>query len=273
MKSLAVLLTVHNRRDKTLKCLSILFRQIIPVGIVLDVFLTDDGSTDGTTEAVLEQFPKVHIIKGDGNLYWNRGMYVAWKAAVDYNDYDFYLWLNDDTYLYDDAIKYMLDTNLAQGRKSIIVGATCSATDPNNTTYGGFVGKTKLQVNGSTQKVLAFNGNVVLIPKSVYKILGTNDPYFRHSFGDNDYGLRAKKAGISCYLTAKHVGICEEHERMIKCFDSAIPLGKRLKHFYSPLGMNPFEFFHMEKRSNGYPKALWVFMSTHLRVLFPKLWT
>ena len=47
------------------------------------------------TEAVGKMFPQVHIIKGDGNLFWNRGMYMAWQAAIKEKDYDFYLWLND----------------------------------------------------------------------------------------------------------------------------------------------------------------------------------
>jgi len=61
--------------------------------------MTDDGCTDGTSKEVLEQYPSVHIVSGDGTLFWNRGMYCAWKAAVKEREYDFYMWLNDDTTL------------------------------------------------------------------------------------------------------------------------------------------------------------------------------
>lgn len=81
MKLIAVLLTVHNRKEKTLCCLQNLFKQKIPNGYQIEVYLTDDGCTDGTPEAVHEQFPAVHIIKGDGSLFWNRGMYTAWDTA------------------------------------------------------------------------------------------------------------------------------------------------------------------------------------------------
>ena len=70
---IAAIMTCHNRKNKTMACLKSLFT-IIPE---TDVYLTDDGSTDGTSEAVLYTYPNVHIISGDGNLYWNRGMYVA----------------------------------------------------------------------------------------------------------------------------------------------------------------------------------------------------
>ncbi len=272
MKQIAVLLTVFNRKEKTLSCLKNLFSQDIPEGYSLDVYLTNDGCTDGTPEAVRKQFPKVHVIDADGNLFWNRGMYAAWQEAEKICDYDYYLWLNDDTFLYTDAVSYILRSSEKFGENCIIVGATCSKSDPTLTTYSGFIGNRMIKVNGTFQRLQKFNGNFVLIPHAVYKILGKNDPYYRHSFGDIDYGLRANKAGIKCYLTDKHIGTCEVHENKIKCFDTQYSLKQRFRHFYSPLGMNPFEFFHMNIKTEGLLKSILVFVSTHVRVIFPKLW-
>lgn len=80
--NIAVLLTCHNRREKTLSCLQSLFGATMPEGYKTEVFLVDDGSTDGTGEAVEKCFPQVTVIQGDGNLYWNKGMNLAWKNAV-----------------------------------------------------------------------------------------------------------------------------------------------------------------------------------------------
>ena len=66
--------------------------------IDLNVYLVDDGSTDGTSEAVKKNFPQVNIIKGDGTLFWNGGMRVAFSKAME-SEHDYYLWLNDDTIL------------------------------------------------------------------------------------------------------------------------------------------------------------------------------
>ena len=49
MKRIAVLLTVYNRRDKTLYCLDRLYHQENMDNYKVDVFLTDDGSTDVTS--------------------------------------------------------------------------------------------------------------------------------------------------------------------------------------------------------------------------------
>lgn len=62
---IAVLLTCFNRKNKTLACLKSLFG-IIPN---CHVYLVDDKSTDGTSEAIKQNFPQVKIIKGDGNLF------------------------------------------------------------------------------------------------------------------------------------------------------------------------------------------------------------
>lgn len=85
IQTLAVLLTVHNRKTKTLKCLQQLYTQIPIKGYQVDVYLTDDGCTDGTPEAISQEFPQVHIIHGDGKLFWNRGMYTAWQEAAKNN--------------------------------------------------------------------------------------------------------------------------------------------------------------------------------------------
>ena len=51
---IAVLLTCYNRKDKTLRCLKSLSDTFLLSGVdhKVDVYLTDDGCTDGTFNAV-----------------------------------------------------------------------------------------------------------------------------------------------------------------------------------------------------------------------------
>ncbi len=215
----AVLITCHNRKPKTLACLDALFNQVIPSDLAIDVYLVDDGSTDGTTEAVQQTYPQVKILPGDGTLYWNRGMHKAFAEALQY-DYDYYLWLNDDTLLYPEALSCLWQTshNLAkQGHdQAIIVGST-RHPDTGKLTYGGVVRSTWWHpfkyrlVEPTTEPQLAetLNGNCVLIPRVVVQILGNLDPTFSHSIGDTDYGLRSQRQGCSVWVAPGYAGKCQ----------------------------------------------------------------
>lgn len=272
MKSIAVLLTVHNRKEKTLRCLQNLFKQEIPVGYQMDVYLTDDGCTDGTPEAIRTQYPQIHIIKGDGNLFWNRGMYKAWEAAAKNKDYDFYLWLNDDTYIYINAIQSVLKCAYYTDEKSIICGVTCSIST-GEVTYSAYYRKKKLIPNGSLQKCDTICGNFVLVPQYVYKKIGMLDWTFRHAIGDHDYSLRAIENGIRCYITPCYIGNCENTFMPPKWALKTTPIIKRFKILYSPLGYaEPIPFFIYEKRHFGVLTAMKHFITIHLRALFPQLW-
>ncbi len=271
-KEIAALLTVYNRKEKTLDCLSRLFNQNIPDGYELDVFVTNDGCTDGTPEIVKEQFPQVHIVQGTGNLYWNRGMYVAWEAASKTKDYDYYLWLNDDTHLFDDAIEKLIKHSYDQQDKSIIVGATVDSKTRTKMTYGGRINGVVPKPDGLLTEVEHFNGNIVLIPQSVYKLLGNLDWYFTHSKGDFDYGMRAHKYGIKIFQIGEPLGECDEHEILDTWCNPDIPLKKRWNMLHRPNGMPPKEIFHLENRHKGLLVASFHYFTVYLRCLFPKVW-
>ena len=105
---IAVLLTCFNRKEKTLRCLQNLKEQTLPDNVVVTVVLVDDGSTDGTGDAVSKNYPDVNLIRSEGNLFWNQGMRLAWNTALQQRDYDYYLLMNDDTEIYSDAIMRLL---------------------------------------------------------------------------------------------------------------------------------------------------------------------
>lgn len=271
MSRLTVLLTVHNRKAKTLACLRNLFRQNSISDVQIDVYLTDDGCTDGTPEAIQSEFPQVHIVKGDGSLFWNRGMYEAWREAEKGN-YDYYMWLNDDTFLTSDAISRLYEESKKHNDKAIIVGSTISSNS-DDVTYGGRTKSGKLLDNIETATTCdTFNGNIVLIPKYAYQIIGKNDPIFLHGIGDFDYGLRATKAGIKNVVAKGIFGICDLHENLPTWCDPKKTFKIRWKNFFSPLGANPYNFFIYKHRHFGIIPACIVFCSNFLHVLIPSIW-
>ena len=261
MNRIAVLITCFNRKDRTLRCLQTVSQQ----NVAVDIFLVDDGSTDGTSEAVSLHFPDVHIIKGNGNLYWNRGMYTAWTEA-EKGDYDFYLWLNDDTYLYDDAFKMTLEASSSQQHKALIVGAICSPTDKMRP-FGGDYKKKPLYPNGELQLCDEFGGNFVWVPRVVHQACGKLDPYYWHSLGDTDYGRMVTKKGFKMFITPKHVGEFDNDERAPVWHDSSKSLKEKYKMLFHPLSYsNPKEFFYFYRKHEN------IFSATgHAASIFLKL--
>lgn len=235
--SIAVLLTCHNRKETTLNCLARLFSQKLPEATILRVFLVDDGCTDGTGDAVRAAHQDVEVIQGDGSLFWCNGMRLAWDHAAK-EDFDFYLWLNDDTTLLDGGLQRLLDTYSAVGERSqielecrdsvanthhprtdesertaIIVGSCCDPQSRTHT-YGGKkrLGRhpCKFAYVVAEEEPLecdTFEGNVVLVPRCVFQKVGNMLP-FSHAMGDTDYGYRARQAGCSVWVAPGFIGEC-----------------------------------------------------------------
>lgn len=274
MNLIAVLITCHNRKDKTLKSLESLYHQE-GIGGFFDVviFLVDDESTDGTKEAILEKFTEVNIIEGNGNLYWNRGMYLAWKTAVAYKDFDFYLWLNDDTFLYPHSVLNLINDAESTQINSVICGSTYSEIDK-SISYGGFSENGTLLVpNNILQEAYTFNGNCVLIPRFVFNKIGILDKKFPHAIGDFEYGLRVRKYKLKTYIAKEYVGSCEGYKKLPLWCSPNFTLVQRLKNLYSPLGnSHPYYYFIFENSYYGLLHACKHFLTIHLRLLFPKLW-
>ncbi|GET24468.1 glycosyltransferase family 2 protein [Prolixibacter sp. NT017] len=273
MQHVAILITSHNRKDKTIDCIKSINVSSQHLRKNPDIFLVDDGSSDGTSEALKKEFPNVYVIQGDGNLYWNRGMHTAWKAAVETKIHNFYLWLNDDTILAPTALTILLQASATFHDEAIIVGSTSATHDPSKITYGGRTWKGKL-IPPTNQPIACkyFNGNMVLIPQQVYQKVGMNDPVYHHSLGDFDYGLRAAKAGISMMIAPGIMGTCDAHEQLPTWCNPEKTFKKRWKAFRTPLGHNPEEYFIFERRRYGLGVACFHYITNHLRVCFPQLW-
>ncbi|MBD0261869.1 MAG: glycosyltransferase family 2 protein [Tolypothrix sp. Co-bin9] len=232
---LAVITTCFNRREITLTCLHALYQQTKS----FDVYLTDDGSSDGTSELVKASYPQVTILKGNGNLFWVGGMRLAFAEAMQ-RDYDYYLWLNDDTILESKTFERLLTIHeklSKEGHKnSILVGTTQDALT-GKASYGGAVKSCKWYSNkyeflGSTQLLQECDtmfGNCVLIPRTVAKKLENIDAAFIHSLGDLDYGLRARKLGYSIWVAPEYVGTCSKNSIRNSWVDTKLPVLERLK--------------------------------------------
>lgn len=229
MKRIAVILTVFNRREKTLACLNRLFEALhayqhtVADNISLYVFLTDDGCTDGTADAVRAAFADkdIQILQGTGSLFWAGGMRLAWQAAIDTGTpWDYYLLLNDDTNVFHNVFEQLLEADAygfkQTGCHGLASGITCQPGNPDEATYGGvkFTGRTKgrfalVQPSGIPQAVDSTHANILLVHKDVVSKIGIFYKGYRHGQADVDYSMMCNSHKMPVYVTAQICGECE----------------------------------------------------------------
>ncbi len=268
--NLAILITCHNRREKTQKCFENLFLQSLPIGSNMEVFVSDDGSRDGTSEMIQSKFPKVNILFGSGDLYWNGGMNLAWTSALKNGDFDYFIWLNDDTFLFENAILDIFK-DFEEGIKPSIITAAIKQPNTNKFAFGGQDESGVVKPNGSVQKVVLINGNFVLIPKEIVAELGVLSNEFTHYLGDYDYGLRAISKGRNCYTSSKYLGECEVNE-LPYWGDSRNSLKKRWELLHSTKGLSIREYTRFLRKHHGNSKAIKNLIYSYSRVIAPSFY-
>jgi GT2 family glycosyltransferase len=200
----AVVAPVHNRKAITLQCLKSLFRSRTE-GIDLAVVIVDDGSTDGTGEAIREQFPSVEVIEGDGNLWYTEGTNVGIRRALEL-DPQYILLINDDQVFDGDFLRYMLET--AEKYPRSVVGPLLLLwdaphklfqTSPVWDTWAGgwrhWCSQTVWTVPGKPWLVDLIVGNCVLVPAKAFEETGLMDSKDFPNFGDVEFTPRLKRLG------------------------------------------------------------------------------
>lgn len=272
-----IIIPVHNRKNITLKCLETL-KQCGDLDRYHTVII-DDGSTDGTSEAITDLYPKVTILTGDGNLWWTgairKGMEYAYEQGAEY-----FIWLNDDCLVSNDAISELLKF-CHQNKDTIIGGQGYCLDKPNLMAFGG----KKKTVNGykycenkheTIQSCQLLSGNLVCLPKNIIARIGfPDDKIVPHYGGDSLYLIKARKKGFQLFVNSRNV--CFDIGPL-SCFGSGRWLVKKGK----PLDIIKLVFikqsllswrvwFSLEKADYPIFFGLVLFYRYILRILLPLL--
>lgn len=278
--TVAVLLTTFNRKQITLSCLEKLKNQEVSENVHLKIFLTDDGSSDGTADAVRNLYPDVNVYLGDGAMFWAGGMRNSWKKALS-SQADYYLLLNDDTILTKNAVSVMLNYYTSANNKSskpaICIGSTVNQYT-GKISYGGRRLNSKVYWNKgyfmhSETEYLncdVANANIMLVPWEIVNDIGILSDTFTHGLADYDYTLKAKKAGYDLVVAPGFLGSCvDDHGNNWKSGNTS--LKERIVYLKNPKGLAYKEYlsFIKEHFPLSYPSA---FLKLWIKTLFPFLW-
>ena len=276
MLRIAIIMTAFNRKAKTLESLRKLFFSKTE-GIGFTVYLTDDGSKDGTSEEVGKLFPQVVLSQGNGSLFWAGGMNLSWKRAVADGGYNGYLWLNDDTVIKNNLWPELLAADeyckSEYGKGGIYVGSTLD-TEGKNLTYGGSVLSScwrgvfsKLPPDGTFRECDIANGNITYISDDVVKKIGCFYPGYIHG-ADYDYTYWAHGEGFPVLLLRDYVGFCDNDHKPLREILLSKSLKERIKYLYAPNGMQLPTALLFQKRFFPHYMPL-LFISYWTKAIFP----
>ena len=219
VKKVALVIPVHNRRDTTLQGLRSLSR-IDKTGLDVTVYVVDDGSTDGTSEAVRSAFPEIRLIAGDGSLHYAAGTNRGISAALE-SEPDFIVTMNDDSIFHDQFLQRLIAT--AGRHPRAIVGALLLLwNEPHkvfqvgqvwDTWKGGWQipeDRTAFNIPEQEFEVECIVGNCVLFPTDAIRECGLMDEKtFPHGWGDAQWLMRMRKAGWKLVVDPKAYVWCE----------------------------------------------------------------
>ena len=195
-----------------------------------------------------------------------------WELASKKKDYDYYVWLNDDSILFKNAFSIIYN-DIKKKSSSIIIGSFISSNQNlNELTYGGRDKKLSLLIpSGKPQECLFINGNFVFIPKEIFKKVGFLSKIFTHNYGDTDYGLRAIKKNFKIFIASEVVGVCNKNELELWRKPNT-SFFKRIKSFYKSKNYNIKEVMYFQLVHFGLIALLKNLIGVFIIILSPKVY-
>lgn len=209
----AAVIPIHNGREETLAFLESMERGTYSN---LEIIVVDDGSTDGSAEAIADRFPQVMIVKADGTLWWSGATNLGVQRALALGA-EFILTINNDNVVTSEFLEPLIETALANPRSLV----TSKMFDYDDRTFicsfGGkidwLLGEIRDYTNrrdrcdfDKTMDCNWLHGSSTLIPAAAFRELGLFDsdncPQYH---GDAEFSLRAKMSGYRLLVEPRSV--------------------------------------------------------------------
>ena len=221
---LSIIIVSFNTRDLTRQCLQSIYKNTDRIRF--EIWVIDNGSSDGSAEMIEREFPDVNLIRNKNN----RGLAAATNQGLEKSEGRYVLTLNSDTVILPDTFEKLVrfmdlhpEAGAATPRlvledgsphsnfigklptlKSDLLGVLCRTRLANklqgllsNACYGNWTDYSR------TQEVpFILWGTCFVVRRDVLKTVGLQDPRFFVYSEDWDWALRIVKSGWKLYYVA-----------------------------------------------------------------------
>jgi GT2 family glycosyltransferase len=195
-----VVIVSRNRKNDNIECIqSVLDSEYLQ----LEIILVDNGSRDGTVEAVREKFPSIHVFENKENL----GLAEARNIGQRFAKGEYVLFLDSDTAI-DPKMISELAFVMTNPRIAFSSPKMYSYLEPSRVWYAGalfsLISGRALNLGGLDVDVGQFEEMLTtshaptafMVKKDIADKLGGHDNLFFMSYADADFCIRAWKAGF-----------------------------------------------------------------------------
>ena len=214
MNKVYIIIPVHNRIEKTLKCLRSIYAQDYNG---MHVIVVDDGSSDSTKNDINSAYPQVTILEGDGSLFWTGAVKLGIEHVLNVcNKEDWVLLANNDIEMRDDVISNLVSFSVGKKRRIIVNALSVDSFDQDTIIKSGtrvlswVFNKTQHVYHGESLEKISPNtpisvdlltGRCLLHPVEIFSKIGNyNADLFPHYGGDDEFTARAKISGYELYI-------------------------------------------------------------------------
>lgn len=274
MSKIVVVMTCHNRREKTVRCL-----EKLHTGNDSNEYhyiVVDAGSSDGSCEEIEKAgYNDVELIHAEPTLFWNGGMHRGIEIGMKNADsYDYMLLVNDDVDFIPGIIDKMVDYSAKPDLAgSVIVGATCDTSG--KFSYGGIlynkgISYSMVGIDRPDVRCTTFNANCTLIPMDIMKLVGNVDPYYKHSMGDFDLGFKITRERKTIYVMPEYVGVCNDNPIEGSWQDTSLGIRKRIQLKESFKGLPFKDWFHYLNKNFGLVTACVRSVTPYIKIFVGK---
>lgn len=208
LPKVAILILNWNDKRNTLEALESV-RQLQYVDF--EIFLVDNGSTDGSVDAVADQFPEVHLLISPENLGAPGGRNLGLEAILKRSDVEYVLILDNDVTVEPLLLDKLVTVAEAQADVGIIGPTIYYYSDPRRIWSAGVSivfrevtakkrARDRLEWEGrgeGFERVECITGCCMLVKRGVFESVGRFNPqYFMVGF-ETDFCHRAARQGLA----------------------------------------------------------------------------
>jgi GT2 family glycosyltransferase len=216
--NIVAILPTFNRIEQLKIIIKQILSQKLDKNVSLSIVVVVDGNIDNTFEILSKDFPEVHTVLGDGNLWYTKSMNLGFLYAQKFNP-NYILTLNDDIEIHTDYISTLISDFVIQRNKNCILGSISISNDESKLihfagdlitgsgifSYKPIISSLKIKysksIHNGIYECANLPGRGMFIPNDLLIKLKYFDQNLPQYGSDTDFCIRAKKMGIKILIS------------------------------------------------------------------------